>query len=129
MLIAMNDLIHEDARGAIRWLCKKPVSSIVSIFSKRESVRGNHYHKTGGHLCYIVQGEANYYYKQVGNGVDPVVAGCRVSNLKSGMMVETPENMLHAFKFLEDTLMHVYAFAPRDQKSYEEDTVRVPFIS
>ena len=43
-------------------------------------------------------------------------------------MVFTPPNEDHACVFLEDTLLVVVSRNPRDQETYEKDTVRIELI-
>ena len=113
-----------DARGGIAIVLDKdfPIRSILHITSKAGTVRSNHYHKTDSHYCYLLSGKAEYYEKPVSGGkIESAV-------LKAGDMVYSASMVIHAFKFLEDTVMFAYAAKSRNQSDYEADTVRVTLI-
>lgn len=113
-----------DARGAITNILPKGASikSVLLITSMAGSIRSNHYHKADSHYCYIFSGRAEWSEKSVGGSkVDTEI-------LNSGDMIYTPAMMIHAVKFLEDTIFFTFAIQLRDQDSYEEDTVKAQLI-
>lgn len=113
-----------DERGDITRILdsKAPIHSILSITSKKGTIRSNHYHKKDTHYCYIVSGKAEWHEKPVEGGE------VETEILESGDMVFTPAMTIHAVRFLEDTVFLTFATEPRNQKDYESDTVRVTLI-
>lgn len=115
-----------DARGGIAKVLDDGhtvVRSILRITSKAGSIRSNHYHKVDSHYCYVESGALEYYEK-------PVVGGeMKKTILTKGDMVFTPPMIIHSMKFLEDSVLWAFSTQPRDQKNYEDDTVKVALIS
>ena len=111
-----------DDRGAITRILDIPIRSILLITCKKGSIRSNHYHKKDSHWCYILSGKAEWYQKPVsGEKIEKEI-------LNAGDMVYDPPNMIHAGRFLEDTVELAFCTEPRDQENYEEDTIRVKLI-
>ncbi len=115
---------HEDDRGFIQCLVNLPTRNISLIFSKKGSVRSNHYHKTDWHYMYILSGSMDYYYRPHGD-----TAEIKKVNLQKGDMVFTPPVEEHTTFFPEDTHFLAISRNPRDQKAYEADVVRVQLIN
>jgi len=115
---------YTDERGSIARILdvNEPLHSILYITSKAGSVRSNHYHKLDMHYCYIISGKAEWYERTLEGGeVEKEI-------LNAGDMVCTPPNIVHAVKFLEDTVFLAFSTQPRNQEHYEQDTVRVKLI-
>lgn len=113
-----------DDRGGIRRILDTEVliKSILSITSKKGSIRSNHYHKKDTHYCYLVSGRMEWFEKPVDGGeLESVV-------LEAGDMVFTPAMKIHAVRFLEDSTFLTFATESRNQADYEADTVRVMLI-
>jgi len=113
---------HADDRGYIQPLCDLNMKSASLIFSKKNSWRANHYHKSDWHFIYIVRGSFDYYYRKT-NSEDEIIK--LVVNER--MLLFTPPMYDHAMFYTEDTDMLVVSRNPRDQQTYEEDTVRIKF--
>ena len=114
----------EDDRGCIQPLVDLMMRSAVMIHSKAGSLRANHYHKTDWHYCYVIYGKIEYFYKEVDSNkkTELLIAG-------KGSMIFTPPLVEHCMKFPEETLFLTLSRNPRDQKTYEEDVVRVNLIN
>lgn len=113
-----------DERGAITRILDSdtPIQSILTITSKKGSVRSNHYHKKDTHYCYLVSGKMEWFEKSVEGGeIESVI-------LEPGDMVFTPAMTIHAVRFLEDSVFLTFATEARNQADYEADTVRVALI-
>lgn len=114
-----------DERGKITKLLdngKTNIRSVLWIISKKGAVRSNHYHKKDAHYIYVVSGRMEYYEKPVkGGGIKKVILG-------PGDMVYTPPMMIHATKFIRDTILLTLSIKSRRQEAYEKDTVRVKLI-
>lgn len=113
-----------DERGDVQPLVDVPMASALLITSRKGTVRADHYHKTDWHYCYVVSGAIDYYWRPVGSKEQP-----RHVRVEVGEMFFTPPNLEHTMVFAEDTAFLTLAGNPRDQKSYEEDVVRVPTLS
>lgn len=114
---------HEDDRGFIQCLVNLPTRNVSFIFSRKGSVRSNHYHKTDWHYMYILSGSMDYYYRPNGQ-----TGEIKKVNLKKGDMVFTPPMEEHTTYFPEDTQFLAISRNPRDQKAYEADVVRVKLV-
>ncbi len=113
----------EDARGKIQTLVDGGIQSVQVITSKASTVRANHYHKADSHFMYVVQGSMRYYHRPVGTKSAPTM---RV--VHAGEMVYTPPLVEHAVEFPEDTVFLNITGKSREQKSYEDDLVRVELL-
>lgn len=110
-----------DARGRIYNLVEAPFSSVVRITSLRGAVRGNHYHKTDYHFCWLEEGGLIYYERPVHSRVKPAR---RV--IRPGQLFFTSPMMEHMMEFTQRSVFFVFARNPRGMAHYEADTVRVP---
>jgi dTDP-4-dehydrorhamnose 3,5-epimerase-like enzyme len=113
---------HADERGAIQPLCDLNMKSASLIFTKKNSWRANHYHKSDWHYIYVLSGTFEYYYRKT-NSEEKI----KKLIVKKGELLFTPPLMDHAMLYTEDTSILVVSKNPRDQKTYEEDTVRIKF--
>ena len=112
-----------DARGQIKPLVDMMMESAVVIESKKGSLRANHYHKTDWHYCYVISGTIEYHHRPTGRNYAP-----DIMTIKQGEMVFTPPMVDHGMTFPEDTVFLTLSRNPRDQKSYEQDVVRVDMM-
>ena len=113
---------HSDERGWIQPLCDLNMKSASLIFSKKNSWRANHYHKSDWHYIYVLSGIFEYYYRKT-NSKEEI----KKLIIKKGELLFTPPMVDHAMLYTEDTNILVVSKNPRDQKTYEEDTVRIKF--
>ena len=113
----------EDARGKIQTLVDGGVQSVQVITSQASTVRANHYHKADSHFMYVVRGSMKYYHRPVGDESTPAMLV-----VKEGEMVFTPPLVEHAVEFPEDTVFLNITGKSREQKSYEDDLVRVELL-
>jgi len=114
------DKAHEDERGFIQCLTNIPTRNVSYIFSKKGSVRSNHYHKTDWHYMYIISGKMDYYYREHGANDE-----IKQVSLTKGDMVFTPPMEEHTSYFPDDTHFLAISRNPRDQDAYEADVIRV----
>lgn len=112
-----------DERGKIQNLNIKNFSDSVLIESKKDSIRANHYHQSDSHYCYLINGQIHYYHRRVGSQGEP-----EKIVIQPGQMFYTPPLVEHAMYFAKDSLFLAFTSRPRDQKSYEDDIVRVELI-
>jgi len=112
-----------DRRGSIQPLVDTMMRSAVMIYSKKGSLRANHYHKTDWHYCYVISGKIEYFHRSVNSKDKPELI---IAN--KGEMIFTPPLVEHCMKFPIDTTFLTLSRNPRDQKTYELDVVRVNLI-
>jgi dTDP-4-dehydrorhamnose 3,5-epimerase-like enzyme len=114
----------KDERGEIIKLLEGvSIDSVLLIDSKAGTVRGNHYHRRDSHYCYVVRGKLEYYWRPAGSTTPP-----ERMIISAGQMFYTPPMVEHAMRFVKDTIFLAFTSCPRDQQSYEEDTVRVKLV-
>lgn len=112
-----------DERGSIQPLVDGPMLSASLITSRKGAVRGNHFHLTDWHYCYVLEGCVEYLYRPRGSTAPPD----RILASK-GTMFFSPPLTEHAMRFPEDSTFLVLSRNPRDQESYEADVVRVQLV-
>ena len=113
-----------DKRGFIQPLCDLNMKSASLIVSKANTWRANHYHKSDWHFIYVLKGSFEYYFKKT-NSDEKVIKKI----VKKGDLLFTGPVIDHAMFYTEETEILVLSKNPRDQKTYEEDTVRIDFMS
>ncbi len=109
-----------DDRGEILNLIDAPFTSAAVIRSVKGAVRGNHYHKTDYHYCWLQQGRMVYHHRPAGDTRPP-----RARTIMPGELFYTPPMHEHAMHFTEDSVLLVFARNSRTMEDYEADTVRV----
>lgn len=114
-----------DVRGAISRIMEidPHIKVALLITSKKGAIRANHYHKHDVHYTYLLSGRFEYWEKSI-----PPRAKLEKKVIRPGDLVTTPANRIHAMKFNEASIMIVFSTEPRDQDSYEGDTVRVKLV-
>lgn len=112
-----------DVRGEILSIVDEPVQNVSIITCTPGSLRSNHYHHQDFHFMYVLEGEIDYFYKDIDTG--------EIKYLKVGVgdNIFTPDNELHATYFPVATKMVVSSKFPRDQETYENDTVREGLVT
>ena len=118
-----NEIRDVDIRGNILSIVDKEVSNVSIISCNAGTIRSNHYHKKDFHFMYVLNGEIDYLFKGLEND--------QFSYLKvsKGQTIFTPKQEIHATHFPINTTLIVSSGFPRDQQTYENDTVRVKFIN
>lgn len=112
-----------DKRGGILSIVDEPVMNVSIITCNPGAIRSNHYHLNDFHFMYVLKGQIDYFYKALDN--DDV----RYIKVGEGDNIFTPAREIHATYFPVETRLVVSSKLPRDQESYERDTVRVPFLN
>lgn len=98
--------------------------AVLRITSKKGSIRSNHYHKNDAHYLYLESGKCQYSEK---SAYKPK-AKIETVLLRPGDLVLSMPGIIHAVKFLEDSILWAFTAEKRIQEKYEEDTVRVTII-
>jgi oxalate decarboxylase/phosphoglucose isomerase-like protein (cupin superfamily) len=112
-----------DDRGEILSIVDEPVQNVSIITCNPGALRSNHYHHSDFHFMYVLEGEIDYFFKDVDSGEIEYL------KVRAGDNIFTPDNELHATYFPVKTRLIVSSKFPRDQETYEKDTVRVPLVT
>jgi len=115
---------HSDERGFIQPLCDLEMKSASLLYSKKNTWRANHYHKSDWHFIYVLEGGFDYYYRKT-NSNEKIGK----KTVKKNQLLYTGPLVDHAMLYTEETKLLVVSKNPRDQKTYEEDTVRIDFMN
>ena len=115
---------YKDTRGIIQPLCDLNMKSASLIVSQPNSWRANHYHKTDWHFIYVLRGQFEYFFRKT-NSKEEI----KKKIVKKGELLFTGPLIDHAMIYTEETEIIVLSKNPRDQKTYEEDTVRIDFMN
>ena len=113
----------EDSRGDILSIVNVPIKNVSIINCNPGSIRSNHYHLKDFHYMYVLEGDFDYFYKDVDTG-----AICHLK-VHRGETIFTPPLEVHACYFPDKTTLIVSSKNPRDRETYEADTIRVELIS
>lgn len=105
-----------DHRGYITNLLEADIKHVSMIFSKKGSVRGNHYHKKDTQYIYLVSG----MYESKSKDVQQSNSGVETIVVESGDLVITPPLVAHKMTFLEDSIQIALYTVPRDKLGYSD---------
>ncbi|OGY17005.1 MAG: hypothetical protein A2784_04170 [Candidatus Chisholmbacteria bacterium RIFCSPHIGHO2_01_FULL_48_12] len=116
--------ISQDERGQIVKILEGKITSVLVIPSRKGAIRANHYHKKDTHYVYMISGKMRYTVKDLSKKR----ARKQWVILNPGDLVYTPAMTAHAMEFLEDSVFLALTTQKRDQKNYENDTVRITLV-
>ena len=116
--------ISQDERGQIVKILEGKITSVLVIPSRKGAIRANHYHKKDTHYVYMISGKMRYTVKDLSKKR----ARKQWVILNPGDLVYTPAMTAHAMEFLEDSVFLALTTQKRDQKHYEDDTVRIALV-
>ena len=112
--------VFRDERGYLLKILDKGFSSCIEIFSKKGSIRANHYHKKDEHFCYVLKGEILFFYRNRKKG-----ATLNFKIMKKGDLFFTTYDQDHMAYFLKTTHFLSYSSRKRSKIDYENDLVRL----
>ena len=112
-----------DSRGEILSIVDDKISNVSIITCYSNTIRSNHYHIKDFHYMHVLDGEIDYFFKEVDS------KKINYLKIKKGENIFTPPNEIHATYFPVQTTLIVSSLNPRDSDTYEKDTVRVDFIN
>jgi len=115
---------YADDRGIIQPLCDLNMKSASLIVTKPNSWRANHYHKKDWHYIYVLKGSFEYYFRKT-NSNEKI----NKKIIKKGDLLFTGPMIDHSMLYTEETEILCLSKNPRDQETYEEDTVRIDFMN
>ena len=88
------------------------------ISQKKNSVRGNHYHKKTIQWNYLLSGKVILITQKKNKKIMKKI-------MKKGDLILTEKNEKHAIKALKNSEMLVFTKGPRGGKEYESDTFKL----
>lgn len=110
----------EDHRGTIRdILTHTPVEHITVIESKKDAVRGNHYHKETLQYDYVVSGKMKILSRKEGSDL------VEVTIAEPGDLILHDHGEAHALIALKDSIFLAITQGTRGGEDYEKDTYRL----
>lgn len=112
-----------DSRGGIVSIVDETAQNVSIITCNPGALRSNHYHLTDWHYMYVLEGAIDYFFKDMDGG------DVNYIRVNAGDNVFTPPMEIHATYFPVKTVLIVTSMNPRDQETYEVDTVRVDFVT
>tara|TARA_B100000575_G_C23140084_1_gene663228 strand:- start:1878 stop:2306 length:429 start_codon:yes stop_codon:yes gene_type:complete len=122
-IIIENISRSNDSRGEILSIVDDKARNVSIITCNVGSIRSNHYHLEDYHYMYVLEGEMDYFFRDI--ETDKV----NYLKIKKSQNVFTPPMEIHATYFPIKTKLIVTSRNPRDRDTYEKDTVRVDFLN
>src|SRR5258707_6546112 len=101
-----------DARGGILSIVDEPVKNVSIISCTAGAIRSNHYHHTDWHLMYVLEGQIDYFFR------DLKTSEVEYIRVKKGDNIFTPPRELHATHISVPTVLIVSSMNPHDQETY-----------
>ena len=108
----------EDARGVIQDLLVTPLDGVTEIRTRRDAIRGNHFHRETTQWTYVASGRMLIVTESPGQPRQEREYG-------PGEMACEEPGVAHAWRALEDTVCLVFSRGPRTGPAYESDTYRL----
>lgn len=119
MIVKCKQPDFSDERGQITDIIEnQPVDSLTLLTTKKDAIRGNHYHKETTQYLYILEGSCNYYSQLEGEAAKVEIA-------VKGDLIISPPLERHAFEALQDSVFLAFCHGPRGGAQYETDTFRL----
>ena len=110
----------KDKRGWLKKILDGNFSSCIEVYSKKGSIRANHYHKKDKHFIYVINGEILYFYRD-----RKKTAKTRFKIMKKNDLFFTPSMQEHMAYFTKNTHFLAFSTRKRTKFDYEKDLVRV----
>jgi len=120
--IVGNEVRDKSDRGEILSIVDEKVSNVSIITCNAGAIRSNHYHKKDFHFMFVLEGRIDYFFKNI------ITEEVNYLCVLPGQNIFTPKKEIHATFFPVKTKLIVSSGFPRDQTTYENDTVRVKFL-
>lgn len=111
--------VFTDARGKILDILEEPVNHIGMVTFRKDSVRGNHYHKKSIQYSYVLSGQIKLIVS------NPRGKYKKEFILKPGALTVIPPQIVHTYKALTKAEMLDMTTLSRKNKGYQKDTIRV----
>jgi len=109
-----------DKRGWLKKILDGNFSSCIEIYSKKGSIRANHYHKKDQHFMYIISGECIYFYRDRKKN-----APTKNKIMKKNDLFYTPAMQEHMAYYTKNTHFLAFSSRKRTKFDYEKDLVKL----
>ena len=110
----------QDSRCGIINVADGILGDVSVINSEKMALRANHIHQLDWHLCYLIEGEIRYYWKE---SLDS--ASQEQIKVTPGKLIYTPPKTPHMMLFMEKSIFVTVSGLSRMTDSYELDTKRL----
>jgi dTDP-4-dehydrorhamnose 3,5-epimerase-like enzyme len=120
---------HKDKRGFIFDVFTRSPKEHCSIITfKKNSVRGNHYHKISKQFSLILEGKFEVFYSKISKNGN-IIGKIEKKIVSERYLITHPSYNIHTFKCISNTgTMLAFACGLRGGKNYENDTFRIKLI-
>ena len=120
MKIEHRKINFKDKRGTITDIfIDDPKDHVTVIFSKKNAVRGNHYHKKSIQYVFVISGQLTILSQKVGQ------KKIFKHVLSPGDIMRHDPYEIHTLIADKDTIFLAFADGTRGGKDYESDTYRI----
>jgi dTDP-4-dehydrorhamnose 3,5-epimerase-like enzyme len=118
--------VFVDERGSIwDYLTGETIHHVGFLISKKDAIRGKHYHKEQKQYTLVTKGKMKIIVKNLKNADSKI----EEFKLESNDMIMFPAYYYHSIEALEDSECLVFTSKSRDGDNYEEDTFRIEDIN
>jgi len=117
------DPVHMDERGIISNLINENVNNVGLITTEEGAIRGSHYHKISFQYSYTLSGKFEVLLAHSNN-----LSDVKKVIVNAGEIIIIPPLVVHQFKAIERAVMINMGTLSREDKGYEDDTVRVDIL-
>ncbi|RZD48492.1 MAG: hypothetical protein CXT78_01150 [Thaumarchaeota archaeon] len=126
MEITKIEPAFEDERGSIwDFLTDENIHHIGFLISKKDSVRGSHYHKEQKQYTLVTKGKIKVTVKDLQDNDSKI----ETKELSAMEMVFFPPYYYHSIEATEDAECLVFTSKSRKGNGYEDDTFRIKDIT
>lgn len=115
----------EDKRGSLKKIIMKSqleenekIEEVYLLYSGKESVRGNHYHKKTLEYFVVVSGRAKVVLKNLGTGIFEEL----YISAEDNVVLKVPPQVVHAFKNEEAQPLIMLAISLKEYNKLDTDT-------
>jgi|TARA_B110000438_G_scaffold30619_2_gene30038 dTDP-4-dehydrorhamnose 3,5-epimerase-like enzyme len=116
----------EDERGSIwDFLTDETTHHIGFLISKKDSIRGSHYHKEQKQYTLVMKGKIKVTTKDLQNNNSEI----EIKELTAMEMVLFPPYCYHSIEAIDDAECLIFTSKSRKGTGYEDDTFRVKDIT
>ena len=116
----------EDERGSIwDFLTDETTHHIGFLISKKDAIRGSHYHKEQKQYTLVMKGKIKVTTKDLQNNNSEI----EIKELTAMEMVLFPPYCYHSIEAIDDAECLIFTSKSRKGTGYEDDTFRVKDIT
>lgn len=126
-IIKRMKISASDDRGEIIDIfSKEPKDHCTIVTFKKNSIRGNHYHKKSIQSAYVLEGNFKIYNAKVSEDAEIDRNKIEEIDVSEGYYITHEKFEAHTYKCLSDTgKLLVFTTGIRGGENYEDDTIRL----